>query len=170
MKSEPNAYSFTDLMNEDEGAAEWDGVRNYQARNTMRDDMKVGDGVIFYHSNAKPPGAVGIAEIVREGYPDFTAWDPDSEHPDPKSTPDNPIWYMVDIKAVEEFKRFVPVARNQDDSRTRKYAACQELAAVCPAREQGRVGHRSSSRHARNSLLCTNAAANPMDRHLHYIR
>ena len=109
MKSEPSAYSFTDLMNEQDSVAEWDGVRNYQARNTMRDDMKVGDGVIFYHSNAKPPGAVGIAEIVREGYPDFTAWDPDSEHPDPKSTPDNPRWYMVDIKAVEEFKRFVPL-------------------------------------------------------------
>jgi len=109
MKSEPNAYSFTDLISEDGSTAEWDGVRNYQARNTMRDDMKVGDGVIFYHSNAKPPGAVGVAEIVREGYPDYTAWDPDSEHPDPKSTPDNPIWFMVDIKAVEEFKRFVPL-------------------------------------------------------------
>ena len=109
MKSEPNAYSFSDLMNEEGSKAEWDGVRNYQARNTMRDDMKVGDGVIFYHSNAKPPGAVGTAEVVREGYPDFTAWDPDSEHPDPKSTPDNPIWYMVDIKAVDEFKRLVPL-------------------------------------------------------------
>ena len=109
MKSEPNAYSFTDLMNEDDSTAEWDGVRNYQARNTMRDDMKPGDGVIFYHSNAKPPGAVGTAVIVREGYPDNTAWDPDSEHPDPKSTPENPIWYMVDIKAVSEFKRFVPL-------------------------------------------------------------
>ena len=109
MKSEPNAYSFNDLMSEEDSTAEWDGVRNYQARNTMRDDMKVGDGVIFYHSNAKPPGAVGTAVIVREGYPDHTAWDPESEHPDAKSTPDNPIWYMVDIKAVEEFNRFVPL-------------------------------------------------------------
>ena len=109
MKSEPNAYSFTDLTNEDDSTAEWDGVRNYQARNTMRDDMKQGEGVIFYHSNAKPPGAVGTAVIVREGYPDNTAWDPDSEHPDPKSTPENPIWYMVDIKAVSEFKRLVPL-------------------------------------------------------------
>ena len=109
MKSEPSAYSFSDLMDEEGSTAEWDGVRNYQARNTMRDDMKVGDGVIFYHSNAKPPGAVGTAEVVREGYPDFTAWDPDSEHPDPKSTHDNPIWYMVDIKAVDEFKRLVPL-------------------------------------------------------------
>lgn len=109
MKSEPNAYSFSDLMNEEDSTAEWDGVRNYQARNTMRDDMQVGDGVIFYHSNAKPPGAVGTAVVVRAGYPDFTAWDPESEHPDAKSTPDNPIWYMVDIKAVSEFKRFVPL-------------------------------------------------------------
>ncbi len=109
MKSEPNAYSFNDLMNEEDSTAEWDGVRNYQARNTMRDDMRVGDGVIFYHSNAKPPGAVGTAVIVREGYPDHTAWDPESEHPDAKSTPDSPIWYMVDIKAVEEFKRLVPL-------------------------------------------------------------
>ena len=87
MKSEPNAYSFTDLTNEDDSTAEWDGVRNYQARNTMRDDMKQGEGVIFYHSNAKPPGAVGTAVIVREGYPDNTAWDPDSEHPTLRARP-----------------------------------------------------------------------------------
>ena len=109
MKSEPSAYSFSDLMNEDDSTAEWDGVRNYQARNTMRDDMKVGDGVLFYHSNAKPPAAVGTAVIVREGYPDNTAWDPNSEHPDPKSTPDNPIWYMVDIKAIAPFDRPIPL-------------------------------------------------------------
>lgn len=109
MKSEPNTYSFTDLMNEEDSIAEWDGVRNYQARNTMRDDMKVGDGVLFYHSNAKPTAVVGTAIIVREGYPDDTAWDPQSEHPDPKSTPDNPIWFMVDIKAEAEFKRPIPL-------------------------------------------------------------
>ncbi len=109
MKSEPGAYSFADLMNEDDATAEWDGVRNYQARNTMRDDMKIGDGVLFYHSNAKPSAVVGTAVIAREGYPDHTAWDPASEHPDPKSAPDNPIWYMVDIKAVAEFKRIVPL-------------------------------------------------------------
>lgn len=109
MKSEPGAYSFADLMSEDDATAEWDGVRNYQARNTMRDDMKIGDGVLFYHSNAKPSAVVGTAVIAREGYPDHTAWDPASEHPDPKSAPDNPIWYMVDIKAVAEFKRIVPL-------------------------------------------------------------
>ena len=109
MKSEPGAYSFSDLMEEEDSTAEWDGVRNYQARNTMRDEMKAGDGVLFYHSNAKPSAVVGIASVVREGYPDYTAWDADSEHPDPKSTPDNPIWYMVDIKGEAAFKRVVPL-------------------------------------------------------------
>jgi predicted RNA-binding protein with PUA-like domain len=110
MKSEPNTYSFRDLQNEEDGTAEWDGVRNYQARNTMRDDMKVGDGVLFYHSQAKPMAVVGTAIVVREGYPDDTAWDPKSEHPDPKSTPENPIWYMVDIKAEAEFEQPVTLA------------------------------------------------------------
>lgn len=102
MKSEPNTYSFADLMGEDDQTAEWDGVRSYQGRNTMRDEMEVGDGVLFYHSNAKPNCVVGTAVVVREGYPDDTAWDPESEHPDPKSTPDAPIWFMVDIKAEQE--------------------------------------------------------------------
>ncbi len=105
VKSEPNTYSFSDLESEDDRTAEWDGVRNYQARNTLRDDMKVGDGVLFYHSIVKPMAFVGTATVVGEGYPDDTAWDPSSEHPDPKSTPDKPIWYMVDIKAESEFAR-----------------------------------------------------------------
>ena len=105
VKSEPNAYSFDDLRNEPGQTVEWDGVRNYQARNTLRDDMKVGDSVLFYHSNVKPMAVVGTAVVVREGYPDDTAWDPTSDHPDPKSTPDNPIWYMVDIKAEAAFQR-----------------------------------------------------------------
>ena len=105
VKSEPNTYSFSDLQREEDRTAEWDGVRNYQARNTMRDDMKVGDGVLFYHSNVKPMAVVGTATVVGEGYPDDTAWDPSSEHPDPKSTPDKPIWYMVDIKAESGFAR-----------------------------------------------------------------
>ena len=105
VKSEPGAYSWDDLCGEEDRTAEWDGVRNYQARNLLRDRIKVGDGVLFYHSNAKPMSVVGTAVVVREGYPDDTAWDPNSEHPDPKSTPDNPIWYMVDIKAEAELKR-----------------------------------------------------------------
>ncbi|SVC78929.1 uncharacterized protein METZ01_LOCUS331783, partial [marine metagenome] len=78
-KSEPSAYSYTDLQND--GVAEWDGVRNYQARNFLRDEIKEGDGVLFYHSNAVPMAVVGTAVVVRSGYPDFTAWDPLSDHP-----------------------------------------------------------------------------------------
>ena len=112
VKSEPNSYSFADLQSELDQTAEWDGVRNYQARNTMRDDMKVGDGVLFYHSGDNPPTVVGTAIVVREGYPDDTAWDPSSDHPDPKSTPDNPIWYMVDIKSDTAFSRPVTLLRS----------------------------------------------------------
>ena len=97
-KSEPTAYSFADLMNEPEKTAEWDGVRNYQARNFLRDEVKEGDGVLFYHSSADPTAVIGTAVVVRSGYPDHTAWDLDSDHPDPKSSPENPRWYMVDIK------------------------------------------------------------------------
>ncbi len=100
VKSEPSAYSFADLMSEDGQTAEWDGVRNYQARNNMQ-AMKKGDGVLFYHSQASSQAVVGTAVVVREGYPDYTAWDPKSEHPDLKSTPENPVWFMVDIKAEE---------------------------------------------------------------------
>ena len=104
-KSEPNAYSYDDLVAD--STAEWDGVRNFQARNYLRDSIKAGDLVLFYHSNAKPPCVVGTASVVRSGYPDYTAWDPRSDHPDPKSSPDNPIWYMVDIKADDQFRHIV---------------------------------------------------------------
>ena len=98
-KSEPGAYSFDDLVNQ--GVGHWDGVRNYAARNFLRDEVQVGDHVLFYHSNTDPLAVVGIAQVVRAGYPDHTAWDPTSEHPDPKSTPEKPLWYMVDLCAVE---------------------------------------------------------------------
>ena len=101
-KSEPNAYSFDDLVRD--GTAEWDGVRNFQVRNWLRDEIKTGDGVLFYHSSAKVIGVVGTATVVRDGYPDNTAWDPGSDHPDPKSTPDKPVWFMVDIEAVTKFR------------------------------------------------------------------
>ena len=108
-KSEPSAYSFDDLVAD--GVAEWDGIRNYQARNLLRDEVQEGDGVLFYHSNAKPMAVVGTATVVRSGYPDHTAWDPDSEHPDPKSTPEKPLWFMVDIKAEQRFAH--PVTMEQ---------------------------------------------------------
>ncbi|MEO1131164.1 MAG: EVE domain-containing protein [Cyanobacteria bacterium J06639_1] len=108
MKSEPQAYSIEDL--ERDRVTPWDGVRNYQARNLMRDRMKVGDRVLFYHSNAKPPGVVGLARVSRLAYPDFTAWDKEDNHYDPKSTPDNPIWMMVDVEFVEKFPRLVSLS------------------------------------------------------------
>ena len=106
-KSEPSSFSYDDLVAEENQTAEWDGVRNYQARNFMRDDMRVGDYVLFYHSNAKPPGVIGTARIVGEAYPDDTAWDPNSRYYDPKSDPANPTWLMVDIKAEQRLPRFV---------------------------------------------------------------
>ena len=110
MKSEPSAYSFDDLKSEEDMTAEWDGVRNYAARNNMQ-SMQVGDGVLFYHSQTNPPSVVGTAVVVREAYPDDTAWDPDSEHPDPKSTPDRPVWYMVDIRAEADMTEPVSLRR-----------------------------------------------------------
>ena len=100
MKSEPDVYPFSQLVAD--GSTHWDGVRNYQARNMMRDDMKVGDMVLFYHSNTKPPHVAGIARVCKEGYPDFTSWDSNSKYFDAKSSPDNPRWIMVDIEPVQE--------------------------------------------------------------------
>ncbi|MGZ0079599.1 EVE domain-containing protein [Methylomonas sp. YC3] len=105
MKSEPDTFGIDDLFNRPEQVEHWDGVRNYQARNMMRDDMKIGDQVFFYHSNCDEPGIVGIMQVVREAYPDFTAFDPDDKHFDPKSNPDKPTWYMVDVKFVRKLSR-----------------------------------------------------------------
>ena len=107
VKSEPSDYSIDDLAAEPDQTTHWDGVRNYQARNILRDQMQVGDRVLFYHSNIKPPGIVGIAEVVRSGYPDYTAFDPHSKHYDPNSEPDNPRWFMVDIRLQCQFKRLI---------------------------------------------------------------
>ncbi len=106
MKSEPSCFSIDDLKTSPKQTSAWDGVRNYQARNYMR-DMRIGDQVLFYHSNCNPPGIIGVAEVVREAYPDHTAFDPGSEHPDPKSTPDNPRWFMVDIRFKSKFKHLI---------------------------------------------------------------
>jgi len=107
MKSEPSVFSIDDLARSKNQTTSWDGVRNYQARNFLRDKIKVGDGVLFYHSNANPSGIAGEAVVVREGYPDYTAWDPKNIHFDPKSTPENPIWYMVDVKFVRKCKELI---------------------------------------------------------------
>jgi predicted RNA-binding protein with PUA-like domain len=107
MKSEPDVFGIDHLQAK--GVEHWDGVRNYQARNFMRDDMKVGDLILFHHSNAKPPGVAGVARVVREAYPDHTSWDPESHYFDPKSTPEQPRWFMVDVGYVETFPTFLPL-------------------------------------------------------------
>ena len=107
MKSEPGEFSIDDLKAAPGGETFWDGVRNYQARNFMRDDMKVGDGVLYYHSNCPETGIVGIATVCREAYPDHTALDPEDKHFDPKSDPDNPRWCMVDIRFERKFRRVI---------------------------------------------------------------
>jgi predicted RNA-binding protein with PUA-like domain len=109
MKSEPNSFSIHDLERAPNQTTFWDGVRNYQARNFLRDDMKVGDGVLFYHSGAEPPGVAGVAEIVRAGYPDHTAFDPDHKYYDSKSNPAKPTWFMTDIKLVRVFPTVLPL-------------------------------------------------------------
>ncbi|HEY9773125.1 MAG TPA: EVE domain-containing protein [Planktothrix sp.] len=107
LKSEPGVFSIIDLEKLPSKTTHWDGVRNYQARNFLRDSIKVGDGVLFYHSNADPSGIVGLAEVVKEGYPDHTAFDAKDAHYDPKSKKDSPTWYMVDIKHVRTFKKIL---------------------------------------------------------------
>lgn len=107
MKSEPDVYGFEHLLAEPNQTSMWDGIRNYQARNFMRDSMKVGDRVLFYHSNTKPPGVVGVAEIVTEAYPDPTQFDPNEKYFDAKANPENPRWLVVDVKAVRKLNTFV---------------------------------------------------------------
>jgi predicted RNA-binding protein with PUA-like domain len=106
-KTEPTSFSFEDLWNAPKRTASWDGVRNYQARNTLRDDVKPGDMVLIYHSSSDPTGVAGIAEVVGGGYPDPSAFDPKDSHYDPKSDPAAPTWYMVDVRAVKALPRMV---------------------------------------------------------------
>ena len=105
VKTEPDCFSIDDLAASPKQTTCWSGVRNYQARNFMRDDMKLGDEVLFYHSSADPPCVVGVATVAREAYPDHTAWDKKDDHFDPKASPENPIWQMVDIRFQEAFPR-----------------------------------------------------------------
>jgi len=108
VKSEPASFSFEDLKKSKDQTTYWDGVRNYQARNYLR-SMKQGDKVLFYYSNADPLAVYGVCEVVKEAYPDFTAFDSEDKHYDPKSKDDNPTWYMVDLKFSKEFKNPVTV-------------------------------------------------------------
>ncbi len=108
MKSEPHVYSIENLASE--GKTGWEGVRNYQARNTMRDLMQVGDQVLFYHSSTEPPGVAGLARISKTGVVDPSQFDSQSDYYDPKSTPDHPRWIMVEIEYVEIFQQYLSLA------------------------------------------------------------
>jgi predicted RNA-binding protein with PUA-like domain len=110
VKSEPGVFSFGDLLRIHNKTTHWNGVRNFAARNFMKDGMKLGDRVLFYHSGGDAPAIVGICEVVREAYPDDTAFDPASEGYDPHSSKDSPTWYMVDVRAVAQFTRPVTLA------------------------------------------------------------
>jgi len=114
MKSEPDVFGIDHLKAMPDKTEHWDGVRNYQARNMMRDEMKKGDLVFFYHSNCDQPGIVGTMKVVREGYPDHTAFNPEGKYYDPKSDPDNPRWYMVDVQYQRTLKRVITLAELKD--------------------------------------------------------
>jgi len=114
MKSEPDVYSIN--MLEKDQVTYWDGVRNYQARNNMK-TMKVNDLVLFYHSNAKPKGIAGIAKVIKEAYPDFTAFDKKNKYFDPKSKTENPTWYMVDIQFIKKFKKVITLEEIKNNNK-----------------------------------------------------
>ena len=116
MKSEPDVFGIDDLKKAPGKTEPWDGVRNYQARNMLRDDMKTGDLAFFYHSNCKEPGIAGIMKIVREGYPDITAFDPEAKYFDSGSDPGNPRWYRVDVRYGRKLKRIITLSELKEHS------------------------------------------------------
>ena len=117
MKTEPDVYSINDLLQDK--VTHWEGIRNYQARNFMMKDMTIGDDVLIYHSNAKPPGIVGLGKVSSEAYPDFFAWDDKSKYFDPKSPESKPRWFMVDISFQSKFNRLISLDElKQDDNLT----------------------------------------------------
>lgn len=124
MKSEPDVFSIEDLRKAKR--TDWDGVRNYQARNYMRDSMKKGDLVLFYHSNAEPPGVAGIARVSAESHPDETQFDKKSEYYDPKSKRENPTWMLVEVEFVEAFREVIPLDRLKAEKALAKMVLLQK--------------------------------------------
>jgi predicted RNA-binding protein with PUA-like domain len=122
MKSEPETFGLQDLYNKPHKTEHWDGVRNYQARNMIRDDMKIGDQAFFYHSNCEEPGIVGIMEIVREAYPDFSVFDPHDKHYDSKSSSDKPRWLMVDVRYKTTLSRTITLKELKQKSELANFA------------------------------------------------
>lgn len=125
MKSEPTTFSIEDLAMRPKQTEKWDGVRNYQVRNFLRDDMRRGDLAFFYHSSCKIPGIVGIVEIVRSGYPEPSAFDPKSRYFDPKSNQQKPTWYCVDVKLVQQFKQIITLERLRKNSQLKQMRLLQ---------------------------------------------
>lgn len=115
VKTEPESWSVDDFLKAPKKTTHWDGVRNYQARNMLRDEMKLGHEVLVYHSNAEPTAIVGLAEVVREGYPDPSSWDKSSHYFDEGTSPDNVRWYMVDLRLKEKFAQPIPLPQLRED-------------------------------------------------------
>lgn len=126
IKSDPDEFSFEDLKKSKNKTTYWNGVRNYQARNFMRDEMKKSDGVLFYHSNAEPNAVVGTCEIVKEGYPDHTQFDPDDIHFFPSAKKEDPTWFMVDVEFVKEFKQPVTLETIKNNHRLKNMKLVQK--------------------------------------------
>ena len=125
IKSEPGVFSIDDLAKAKNQTTHWDGVRNYQARNFIRDEMKLDDKVLFYHSNAEPNAVAGICEVVKEAYPDSSAFDPKDIHYDPKSKKDSPTWFAVDVKYVKKFSRLIPLNEIKANKKLQKMRLVQ---------------------------------------------
>ncbi len=125
-KSEPGCFSIDDLAASPKKTTHWEGVRNFQARNFLRDDVARGDLVFFYNSNAKPAGIAGICEVTRSGYPDHTALDPESMYFDPKASKDNPVWYMVDVKLRQKFSEVMSLTELKNTPGLEEMMVCQK--------------------------------------------
>lgn len=138
MKSEPESFSIDDLKNMPKQTSSWDGVRNYQARNMMRDEMQLKDLAFFYHSNCKEPGIIGIVEIVKTAHPDHTALDHDSKYYDPKASQDNPRWFMVDVKFKKKFQEILSLTdiKNNKNLRNMPLVKTGNRLSIMPVTEQ----------------------------------